>query len=137
MNAIALRRVKNINTTPFLKLLRWRGFTLIEVMVALSIVSIALLAGMRATDALVMNAQRLSDVLLGQLCAENQLVTVRLNGVLPDVGESPFACEQAGRSLQGTMTVTPTNNPSLRRIDALIKDGEAVVLKLSTVQGRF
>lgn len=110
---------------------------MIEVMVALSIVSIALLAGMRATDALVMNAQRLSDVLLGQLCAENQLVTVRLNGVLPDVGESPFTCEQTGRSLQGTMTVTPTNNPSLRRIDALIKDGNAVVLKLSTVQGRY
>ena len=84
-----------------------------------------------------MNAQRLSDVLLGQLCAENQLIAVRLNGVLPDVGYSPFACEQAGRSLQGTMTVTPTDNPSLRRIDALIKDGDAVVLKLSTIQGRF
>jgi general secretion pathway protein I len=50
---------------------RVRGFTLIEVLVALGIVAIALLAGTQATSALTRNAQRQTDMLLGQLCAEN------------------------------------------------------------------
>ncbi len=113
------------------------GFTLIEVLVALGIVSIALLAGMRATDSLVNNAQRLSDVLLGQICAENQLIKVRLTQGLPDVGESTFVCDQAGRSLDGSMSVQTTPNPSFRRVDAQVMDGEKIVLKLSTIVGLF
>ncbi|MDB5913164.1 MAG: ral secretion pathway protein, partial [Ramlibacter sp.] len=46
-----------------------RGFTLIEVLVALGIVSIALVTGLQATAALTRNAQRQSDVLLAHLCA--------------------------------------------------------------------
>lgn len=113
------------------------GFTLIEVLVALGIVSVALLAGMRATDSLVNNAQRLSDVLLGQMCAENELIKVRLAKSMPNVGDSPFACEQAGRNLTGTLSVSSTPNPSFRRVDAQVMDGESTVLKLSTIVGRF
>ena len=40
-----------------------RGFTLVEVLVALGIVAIALLAGLQATNALTRNAARQSDVL--------------------------------------------------------------------------
>lgn len=114
-----------------------KGFTLIEVLVALGIVSIALLAGMRATDSLVNNAQRLSDVLLGQMCAENELIKMRLSKSMPDVGDSTFTCEQAGRNLTGITTVLTTPNPSFRRVDAQVMDGESVVLKLSTIVGRF
>ena len=81
-----------------------RGFTLIEVLVALGIVSVALLAGMRATDSLVNNAQRLSDVLLGQICVENELIKVRLSKAMPNVGDSTFSCEQAGKTMGGKMT---------------------------------
>ena len=113
------------------------GFTLIEVLVSLGIVSVALLAGIRATDSLVSNSQRLADVLLGQICAENQLVKVRLSKSMPDVGDSAFLCEQAGREYPGTMIVTATPNPSFRRVDALIKNGDSVLIKLSTVVGRY
>lgn len=113
------------------------GFTLIEVLVALGIVSIALLAGMRATTSLVNNAQRLSDVLLGQMCAENELIKVRLAKSMPNVGDSTFACEQAGRNLTGHLTVSSTPNPSFRRVDAQVMDGESTLLKLSTIVGRF
>ena len=57
---------------------RARGFTLIEVMVALGIVAIALVAGLKATAALASNALRQSDMLLAQLCTDNALVTLRL-----------------------------------------------------------
>ncbi|MEQ1535647.1 MAG: type II secretion system minor pseudopilin GspI [Burkholderiaceae bacterium] len=119
------------------------GFTLIEVLVALGIVSIALLAGMRATDSLVNNAQRLSDVLLGQVCVENELIKVRLSKAMPNVGDSTFSCEQAGKTMLGKMTVSATPNPSFRRVDTEVFQGEKLdtgatsVIKLSTIVGRF
>jgi general secretion pathway protein I len=116
------------------------GFTLIEVLVALGIVSIALLAGMRATESLVNNAQRLSDVLLGQVCVENELIKVRLSKAMPNVGDSTFSCEQAGKSMNGKMTVTATPNPSFRRVDAEVFNpdkADSSVIKLSTIVGRF
>ena len=70
------------------------GFTLIEVLVALSIVAVALLAGLQATSALTNNALRQSDVLLAHLCAENELVKTRLSRQMPGVGNTTVVCEQ-------------------------------------------
>lgn len=116
---------------------RLSGFTLIEVMVALAIVGIALAAGLQATTALTSNAQRQSDVLLAHICAENELVKARLSRQMPDNGESRVACEQAGRVLDVSVAVSPTPNPSFRRVDAQVFDGAVPILRLSTVVGRF
>ena len=64
------------------------GFTLIEVMVALAITAIALVAGLKATAALTDNAQRQGTLLLAQVCAENQLISLRLARQLPGVGDT-------------------------------------------------
>ena len=109
------------------------GFTLIEVLVALGIVAIALVAGLQAMAALTNNAMRQSDMLLAHLCAENELIKIRLSRQMPGVGDSTAACEQAGRSLQVTLTVRPTPNPQFRRVDARVSDGNTPVLQLSTV----
>ena len=113
------------------------GFTLIEVLVALAIVAIALVAGLQATTALTNNALRQSDVLLAHLCAENELVKVRLSGQMPGVGSNTVVCEQGGRSFQVTLSVQPTPNPEFRRVDAQVSDGNARVLQLSTVVTRY
>ena len=107
---------------------------------ALGIVSIALLAGMRATDSLVNNAQRLSDVLLGQVCVENELIKMRLSKVFPDPGDSTFSCEQAGKTMNGKMAVSSTPNPSFRRVDAevfRVEQADSSIIKISTIIGRF
>ena len=109
------------------------GFTLIEVLVALAIVAISLVAGLQATTALTNNALRQSDVLLAHLCAENELIKVRLLQQLPGIGDNTALCEQAGRGLQVTLSVRPTPNPRFRRVDAQINDGNTPVLRLSTV----
>ena len=113
-----------------------RGFTLIEVLVALAIVAIALLAGLQATSALTRNAVRQADVLLAHLCAENALVTIRLAQQMPPVGDSTHNCEQAGRTLSVSLVVRPTPNPLFRRADAQVFDGELPVLRLTTIVGR-
>jgi general secretion pathway protein I len=116
---------------------RARGFTLIEVLVALAIVAIALSAGLQATSALTRNAQRQSSVLLAHVCAENELVKVRLATQMPEIGESTMGCEQANRSFVVNVSVQPTPNPSFRRVDAQVFEAQEPVLRLSTIVGRF
>ena len=113
------------------------GFTLIEVLVALGIVAIALAAGVRSTGALTRNAERQSDLVLAQLCAENALVAVRLSKQMPAVGDNTNICEQAGRNLDVTLSVRPTPNPNFLRVEAQVAEGEARLLTLSTVVGRY
>ena len=115
-----------------------RGFTLVEVLVALAIVAITLGAGMKAAGALTDNAQRLSDVTAAQWCAENVLANIRLARQFPGTGESDFACQQLGRDYAGKLRVQATPNPNFRRVDALVMDGAGhVLLAQSTVVGRL
>ena len=109
------------------------GFTLIEVLVALAIVAIALLAGLQATTALTNNAMRQSNVLLAHVCAENELVRIRLLNQMPDIGDKTSLCDQAGQNLQVILSVQPTPNQKFRRVDARISDASMPVLQLSTV----
>ncbi len=115
-----------------------RGFTLIEVLVALAIVAVALGAGVKAAGALTANAQRVADVSAAQWCADNQLANLKLARQFPGVGDSEFTCEQLGRSFKGQLQVRPTPNPNFRRVDAHIADDtDQPLLTLSTVLPRY
>ncbi len=114
-----------------------RGFTLIEVLVALAIVAVTLGAGIKAAGALTNNAVRLTDVTAAQWCADNRLTAIKLARQFPDIGNGDFSCDQLGRRYAGKLVVRPTPNPQFRRVDARILDENGVdVLTLSTVVGR-
>ena len=101
-----------------------RGFTLVEIMVALGIVAVALSTGFQAVGGLSNQAQRQSDALLGQLCADNLLTQMRLQKSLPGTGEHTQDCAQGGRVYQLSLTVQPTPNPHFVRADvAARRDG--------------
>ena len=114
-----------------------KGFTLIEVLVALSIVAVTLIAGLQATAGMTRNAERQAERVLAQMCAENAMVKVRLLRQLPDVGDTTTPCEQAGRTLQLRLVVQPTPNPNFRRVEAQLSSGPLPLLSLSTVVGRY
>ncbi len=124
MNAVAHRHRRN------------RGFTLVEVLVALAIVGVSLLAGLRATGALTLHAQRQSDVLLGQLCAENALHQIRLSRQMPGVGETSRECLQADQTFTLVLNVQPTPNPNFVRVDAQVRNATEPVLRIATIVGR-
>jgi general secretion pathway protein I len=96
------------------------GFTLIEVLVALTIVAITLGAGIRAAGSLTDSAQRLGEVVAAQWCADNELALLKVRGVRPVNGE--FSCEQLGRVYLGRRLVSATPNPNFRRVDVTISD---------------
>ncbi len=113
------------------------GFTLIEVMVALAIVAIALAAGSRAASSVVGTSQRLSDVVLAQWCADNELTELRMQGQFPAVGKTTFTCVQLGRNFQGTLKVQTTPNPNFRRVDTIVaNDDGREMLTISTVMSQ-
>ncbi len=118
-----------------------RGFTLIEIMVALAVVALTLGAGIKAAASLTQQAQRQTGQWLAQLCAENELARLRLSTQWPGIGESDTACEQGGRTLRVRLGVQATPNPNFRRIEARVDDAAAndgvTLLSLSTVLGRY
>jgi general secretion pathway protein I len=113
------------------------GFTLIEVLVALTIVAITLGAGIKAAGALTGNTQRLADMTAAQWCADNQLTGLRLSGLTPSVGESDFSCTQLGQNYRGKMLVKVPNNPNFRHVEAQVSDDAGqLILSLTTVMRR-
>ena len=123
------------------------GFTLVEILVALAVVTIALTAGLQATGSLTRLSERQQGQLLAQLCADNQLAKVRLFKTMPGIGSSTETCTQAGQVLDVAVDVLPTPNPNFRRVDvrvkapvdaAALRNAEAItLLQVSTVVGRF
>ena len=115
-----------------------RGFTLVEVLVALAITALALSAGLKAAGALTDNAQRLGEVTAAHWCADNALTGLRLAQQFPGTGDADFACSQLGRDYRGLLRTSTTPNPNFRRIDAVVLDGQGnVLVSLSTVLGRY
>lgn len=113
------------------------GFTLIEVLVALAITSIALVAGLRAAMALSDNSQRQATALLANMCADNVLVALRLSRVMPPIGNSTLACSQAERNFTLQVSVQSTANLDFRRIDIKAVEGTEPVARLWTLMSRY
>ncbi len=99
-----------------------RGFTLIEVLVAMAIAAIALMAAMRATSSLAISSAGLRDRTLAQWSAENRLAQIRLAGEWPALGRREFDCSQAGVALICREQVFQTPNPQFRRVEVAVFD---------------
>lgn len=113
------------------------GLTLVEVLVALSIAAIALLAAGRAVHSSVAAAERQRTVSLAQLCAHNALSDLRLSAVYPATGVSTHTCTQLGLSMQVQLLIDPTANPSLHRVQARVEYEGQTVLSVVTLAGRY
>lgn len=114
------------------------GFTLVEVLVALAILALTLGAGVKASGALVLNAQRQTQMSAAQWCADNHLTELKLTRAFPGAGTSEFVCEQLGARYRGTRRTQNTPNPNFRRVDVQILSEEGYgLLTVSTVLPRF
>jgi general secretion pathway protein I len=103
---------------------RQRGFTLLEVLVALVIVGTALGAGLRAVGSLSANSAGLRTAMMATWSAENRLVQIRLGKEFPEVGKRGFDCPQGDLHLVCQEEVIVSPNPRLRRVEVSVFDIE-------------
>ncbi|MGZ8255697.1 MAG: type II secretion system minor pseudopilin GspI [Burkholderiaceae bacterium] len=97
-----------------------RGFTLLEVLVALVIIGVALAASMRGAMSLANTADYSRQKLLAVLTAENQLLELRLARERLEPGEEILPCEQGGITFICAQAVKPTPNPFFRRVEVRV-----------------
>jgi general secretion pathway protein I len=101
---------------------RQRGFTLLEVLVALVIVGTALGAGLRAVGSLTANSSGLRTSMMATWSAENRLVQIRLGKEFPEVGKRSYDCPQGDLHLVCQEEVIASPNPQLRRVEVSVFD---------------
>jgi general secretion pathway protein I len=121
---------------------RARGFTLIEVLVALAIVAIGMAAVLGALSSSADTLSYLRDKTFAQWVALNHIATLRLSGQQTPVSDSSGDVDFAGRSWHWRREVVATEVPGVVRIDVSVRsaqvkagDDEAWLTTVSGVQG--
>ncbi|MBS1199485.1 MAG: hypothetical protein H6R27_163 [Proteobacteria bacterium] len=99
---------------------RQAGFTLIEVVVAVAIVALGMMAVFRVVHDTINNTAHLRDRSFATWIADNQLAEVRLGTELPSVDETEGEVEFANQSWRWQVTVSQTPVSDLRRIDVRV-----------------
>ncbi|HAT33439.1 MAG TPA: type II secretion system protein GspI [Janthinobacterium sp.] len=100
-----------------------RGFTLLEVLVALAIVGIALSACLSAVGNLTRNNGALRAATMATWSAENRLANIRIDGEWPPLGKNSFDCAQDGLAMRCEEEVLASANPNFRRVEVSVFDG--------------
>jgi len=99
-----------------------KGFTLLEVLVALVIVGTALGASLRAIGSLTQNSSDLRASMMATWSAENRLAQIRLAREWPALGQRRFSCAQGELQLLCEENVFATPNPFFRRVEVSVFD---------------
>lgn len=94
-----------------------RGFTLIEVLAALIIVSLGMLAVIQAVSQTINNANYLREKTIAHWVAMNKLTEVRLGLNAPGGGESSGDVDMAGTTWHWRMKIDATDAKTMQRID--------------------
>jgi general secretion pathway protein I len=99
-----------------------RGFTLIEILIAIAILAVALAATTRAAGVATDGALETRQRLLATWAAENRVAELRARLVFPEPGTTKSSVTQGGLALAVEETVTKTANPTIRKVDLAVSD---------------
>ena len=110
-----------------------RGFTLIEILVAVAILAIALAATSRAASLATDGALETRQRLLATWAAQNRVAELRARRIFPAAATTRLATEQAGLALVVQETVSETPNPTIRRVDLAVAEARRPDRVLATL----
>lgn len=97
------------------------GFTLIEMLVALAIFSLAALALLRLEGATVANTARLQDQAVAQIVARNIAVEALTDPVAPTLGAQSGETNNARRNWRWTRRVALSPEPRIQQIEISVQ----------------
>lgn len=92
-----------------------RGFTLLEVLVALAIFAVVAASVLATSTRSLQNAARLEDKTLAMWIADNRLAEMQLAATPPSEGRDQGELDFAGRRWEWQSQVDATSDPALRR----------------------
>lgn len=93
------------------------GFTLLEVIVALAVVALGLIAAFNGVIQITSGASYMRERTLANWVAMNELTRIRVSGVFPEVSESDGDVEFGLVTYRWRANVSETGVDDLRRID--------------------
>ena len=93
-----------------------RGFTLLEVLIALAIFAICALVILEQTSLSISQQTNLEEKTLALWVAENQFAALRLEKSWPDTGTTEVQTSSSHRDWQVQQVVEGTANPLLRKV---------------------
>ncbi len=97
-----------------------RGFTLLEVLIAVLVLSLALVALVRTTALEARALSQTRDATLAQWVASNVLAEVRLNEGVPASGRRNGSSEMGGRRWRWVLESTTTQERNIQRLDVSV-----------------
>jgi len=100
---------------------RESGFTLLEMLVALSVISIAALALIRLDAYAVRTAGDLDESTMAGIVAQNRAVELWTDPAPPTIGNNVIGVANAGRNWRVEQRVAKTADDALLRIDLLVR----------------
>jgi len=112
-----------------------RGFTLIEVLVALAIIAVALGAALRATQVMLDNSRAIRGKTLALLAAENTLAQLRLERSFPRAGTQTRPCPQGNLALRCEIEIRNSMNRNFRQVTVRVMDAERNDATLAQLSG--
>ena len=111
------------------------GFTLVEVLVALAIIAIALMAALRAAGQGTSNVGELRLRLLASWVAENRLAEHRAREDWLPLGIQTGSERQGGLDFDWREEVIATPNPAFRRVDVRVFESQETSYALAHLAG--
>jgi len=112
-----------------------KGFTLIEILVAVAILAVALAATTRAASVATDGAVQTRQRLLATWAAENRIAELRARGVFPSPATTTSSTEEGGLALAVEETISTTPNPTIRRVDLAVTDARDPARVLARLTG--
>jgi len=104
--------------------MREAGFTLVEVLAALLIFSVAIIGLSRAGTQSVAHTQRLTHKTYAGVVADNQLILARMQR--PEIGTKSGAEEAGGQQYSWRMETTETPQQGLVQLSVSVSQGDDV-----------
>lgn len=96
---------------------RQSAFTLLEVLVAMAVLALSLLAAIKVATEVTTSAIHLQDKTYAQWVAMNKVAELRLQTDWPAPGRSNGEMDMAGRSWHWQVEIKTTEDPNVRRLE--------------------